>query len=100
MSRPEPVAVSLPELQAYAGNFYSHELDVVYALKVRDGDLLLELREEISVLIPYAGDRFGWRRRTLQFSRDGDRAIIGFALSLGRDRSLNFRKVASRVRGG
>ena len=88
MTRPEPVTVSPSELRAYAGNFYSHELDIVYALEVRDGVLMLELREESSGLVPYGADRFGWRRRTLQFSREADGAVTGFALSLGRERSL------------
>ena len=100
MNRPEPVAVSPSDLQAYAGNFYSHELDIVYAFQVQAGDLVLELREQSSVLVPQGDDRFGWRRRTLQFSRDADGAVTGFALSLGRERSLKFRRVASRVPGG
>ena len=99
MTRPEPVAVTPSELRAYAGSFYNHELDIVYALEVRDGVLVLELREESSALVPYGDDRFAWRRRTLRFSREADGTVTGFALSLGRERSLRFRRVASRIPG-
>ena len=99
VTRPELVAVSASELRAYAGNFYSRELDIVYALEVRDGVLVLELREESSALVPYGADRFGWRRRTLQFSKEADEAFNGFALSLGPERSLRFRRVKSPIPG-
>ncbi len=99
VDRPEPIALSPSEMQAFAGNFYSHELDIIYVLEVRDSDLVLELRERVSSLVPHADDRFGWRRRTLEFSRDAAGAVTGFALSIGGGRELAFRRVTSRVPG-
>ena len=93
---PEPAALSMSELEAFAGDFYSEELDFMYALAVREGRLRIDLRGTWSELLPYGDDHFGWGRRDINFHRDDSRAISGFTLDAGSVQNLYFRKVASR----
>jgi CubicO group peptidase (beta-lactamase class C family) len=93
---PEPAALPMSELEAFAGDFYSEELDFVYSLAVREGSLRIDLRGTWSELLPYGDDRFGWGRRDINFHRDNSRAISGFTLDAGSVENLYFRKVASR----
>ena len=86
----------MSELEAFAGDFYSEELDFVYSLAVREGSLRIDLRGTWSELLPYGDDHFGWGRRDINFHRDNSRAISGFTLDAGNVENLYFRKVASR----
>jgi len=99
-SRPRgPEAVTLPvaELEAFAGDFYSDELDFFYSFRVREGSLQLELRGNQTDLVPYSDDRFGWGRRQLTFLRNDNGDVSGFTLDAGNVRNLRFRRVESRV---
>ena len=98
-TRPEPVTLSAEELEAFAGHFYSDELDFFYSLQVREGNLRLELRGNRMDLVAYPDDRFGWGQRELNFRRDERGAVSGFTLDAGDVRGLTFRKVATRVPG-
>ncbi len=96
---PGPEAVTLPieELEAFAGDFYSDELDFYYSLQVREGSLQVEVRGNRTDLVPYSGDRFGWGRRELTFLRNDNGGVSGFTLDVGIVRNLRFRRVESRV---
>ena len=84
-------------MEAFAGDFYSQELDFSYSLQVREGSLQLELRGNWMELIPYTDDRFGWGRRTLKFLREESGVVSGFTLDAGAVRNLEFLKVKGRV---
>lgn len=96
-ARPEVVALPIDELQAFAGDFYSDELDYFYSFQVREGNLQIEVRGNRTDLVPYVGGRFGWGRRELTFLRDDNGAVSGFTLDAGNVRNLKFRRVESRV---
>ena len=91
--RPEPITLSSSQLQEYAGNYYSDELDITYTLDVENSNLVLKLRETSSTLTPYSTESFGWRRRDLNFERDREEKITGFVLQAGRVRNLRFQKL-------
>ena len=96
-SRPEAVTLPIEELEAFAGDFYSDELDFFYSFQVREGSLQLELGGNRIDLVPYSGNRFGWGRRELKFLRNASGAVSGFTLDAGDIRNLKFRKVDSRI---
>ncbi|MDK1019905.1 MAG: serine hydrolase domain-containing protein [Actinomycetota bacterium] len=91
---PEPITLSMAELEAFVGDFYSEELDFSYSFDVRGGSLHLELRGGRIELRPYLDDRFGWGRRELIFVRDESGLVSGLTLDAGNVRGLRFRKVA------
>ncbi|MQY61489.1 serine hydrolase [bacterium] len=91
--RPKPVKLTSSQLQTYAGNYYSDELDITYILDVESNNLVLKLRETSSILTAYSTDNFGWGRRRLEFKRDGEKRIIGFILQAGRVKNLKFQKI-------
>ncbi len=94
---PAGISLSIAELEAFGGDFYSEELDFTYFFDVREGGLHLELRGDRMKLIPYPDDRFGWGRRELSFARDESGAVSGFVLNAGSVQGLRFRKVTGRV---
>jgi hypothetical protein len=94
--RPNPVKLSSSQLQKYAGNYYSDELDITYTLDVESNNLVLKLRETSSTLTPYSTDNFGWGRRNLNFTRDREKRITGFVLQAGRVKNLRFQKLMNK----
>lgn len=97
--RPTP---SPAELAAYAGTYYSPELDVLYHVEL--GDDGLEVRHQRLGTIPlrpgdeadeFAGSR--WPVRRLAFGRGDDGAVEGFRLTGGRVRNLRFVRLADGV---
>ena len=96
-TRPEVVALPIDELRAFAGVFYSDELDYFYSFQVREGNLQLGLRGNRTDLVSYGGERFGWGRRELTFLRVDSGVVSGFTLDAGNVRNLKFRRVESRV---
>ena len=94
---PEAVTLPIEALEAFAGDFYSDELDFFYSFQVREGSLQLELRGNRMDLVPYLSDRFGWGRRELTFMRNDSGAVSGFTLDAGSVRNMRFRRVESRV---
>lgn len=90
---PEPMSVPVSQLEEYGGKYHSDELDVLYALRVEKGELVLELREKLHALTPFAMDRFGWQGRELRFARDQEGRITGFTIEEGIVKNLKFVKV-------
>jgi len=92
---PEPISLPVSQLKEYAGKYYSDELDITYTFNVENSQLILELRETLYTLSPYAVDHFGWQGRKLNFSRDEDNNITGFMLEEGIVKNMKFMKIDS-----
>jgi CubicO group peptidase (beta-lactamase class C family) len=90
---PEPISLPVSRLKEYAGNYYSDELDVTYTFRVENGDFVLDLRETLHRLSPYAIDSFGWQERKLNFIRDKENRITGFSLEEGIVKNMKFTKI-------
>jgi CubicO group peptidase (beta-lactamase class C family) len=85
------------ELQAYAGAFYSEELDATFTVTA-DSVLTLHRRgAEPLPLQPLERDEFFGEGVTFRFSRGADGRITGFALDQGRIRNLGFVRVEPRA---
>jgi CubicO group peptidase (beta-lactamase class C family) len=82
------------ELAAYAGRYFSEELQATYTLAVQDGALALHRRGvDPTPLRPLVRDEFS-AGPTLRFVRDGSGAVTGFMLDAGRVRNLRFARIA------
>jgi hypothetical protein len=94
------VTPTMEEQAAYAGTYYSPELDVNYTVMVQEGQLILKRRKYgISRLLPTFADGFtgdispkvwGSGRLNIIFNRDDKDRVAGFRLSAGRVRNLCF----------
>lgn len=82
------------ELAAYAGRYFSEELQATYTLAVENGALTLHRRGgDPTPLRPLVRDEFS-AGPTLRFERDASGAVTGFTLDAGRVRNLRFTRVA------
>ena len=92
----EPFTPTPADLAAYAGTYFSEELDVTYTLSVEDGRLVSRGRRQYEP-VPLAPVFNGAFRRPagtlLRFSRDGDGRITGFSIGAGRARNLGFTRM-------
>ncbi len=98
---PSP-SLSSEELAAFAGSFFSAELDATYRFAVTDGNLTVRIEQEPSLdVTPVAEDEFevrfesrGWAASPgrLEFERNASGAVTGFSLSSGSERGLVFEK--------
>jgi CubicO group peptidase (beta-lactamase class C family) len=91
--KPEPITLSSSQLQEYRGKYYSDELDITYALEVKNNNLILSLRETSSILMPYSNESFGWGRHNLYFTRDREKRITGFVLQAEDVKNIRFQKL-------
>jgi CubicO group peptidase (beta-lactamase class C family) len=84
-------AEALASVGAYAGTYASAELDVQYALDVRDGTLRLSHRKLGEWTLQEAGrDVFTSLESTLVFQRDRRGRVAGFTINDGRTRGVGF----------
>ncbi|HVG07418.1 MAG TPA: serine hydrolase domain-containing protein [Thermoanaerobaculia bacterium] len=94
----EPFAPAPAELAAYAGTFYSEELDMTFKLSVEDGRLVLRTRrqhEPVPLEPVFANAfRFPGGGPLLRFTRTG-KEITGFSMGNARARNLGFTRVGS-----
>lgn len=80
------------ELAAYAGSYYSPELETTYTLRVENGKLVVSRRRAPRTeLTPTTPDSFAIRGLQLHFTRE-KRAISGFTIDAGRTRNLRFER--------
>ena len=80
------------ELGAFAGEYFSPELETTYRLAVRDGKLLVHRRRgEPVTLEPDTVDGFRFGGTRLRFSRERGR-VTGFLVDAGRTRNLRFAR--------
>ena len=94
-AREEPFAPGREALAAYAGSYYSEELDVRYDLALRDSALVMTNRKlPDSRLEPAFRDGFtGGFEATFRFTRDRAGKVNGFTLTDGRVRGVKFTRV-------
>ena len=80
------------ELSAYAGTYYSEELDATYRIVLEEGKLRVKRkRGPDAVLAPLFADGFASDGGpSLIFERDARRRVTGFELNAGRVRHLRF----------
>ncbi len=78
------------DLAAFAGTYYSPELETTYSLRVENGKLVLLRRREGSMeLTPTSSDAFRGRGLQFSFTRDKGKPN-GFTVDAGRTRNLRF----------
>lgn len=93
LDRINVVSPSRQELSAYAGKYYSNELDVTYKFYIEDGELKLKVRNRASIsLTPVAADQFSALGDRLNFERDESGKISQFRLNAGRVTNIRFVK--------
>jgi hypothetical protein len=87
----DPASVTTPE---FTGDFYSPELNTVYTLVTKEGQLIVKFQRMADVLMkPTAPDQFTIDKRRVEFVRDNDRKITGFMFSSGRINNIWFGKI-------
>lgn len=95
LRRTQPWHPSPAELKAYAGRYYSSELETIYTLIVDEGQLVSEHRwNEDMRFEPQERDMF-WGGRPFQivkFERDQNGGITGFVVSAGPTSNVRFEK--------
>jgi hypothetical protein len=80
-------------LAEYAGLYYSEELEVTYEIKLANGDLGLEVGNDLDGRLRLsASDEMRRGGVTLRFHRDSKGRVAGFLLDAGRVRNLIFAK--------
>jgi hypothetical protein len=83
-------------LTAYAGDYWSDELKVVYRIEVRDGQL--RARQPLrgwTLLTPATVDRFDSASGfAIEFNRDAGAHVSEMKISGGRVRNLRFTRIA------
>ena len=85
------VNVTQARLAAYAGRFYSAELDAEYALETKDGGLVVKRKnQEDRRLLPTAADSFSEGSVRIRFLRDGRGRLSGFLFGDGDVSDLEF----------
>jgi CubicO group peptidase (beta-lactamase class C family) len=93
--RPEPFQVAPAELAAYAGDYYSEELDATYNFRFEIDRLTVRVgRAFEGQLIPQERDVFRAQFMTLRFFRDDAGNITGYLLDAGRARNFRFTRAA------
>jgi CubicO group peptidase (beta-lactamase class C family) len=85
-----PHAYSPVELQAFAGDYYSEELDSVYRVSVDGTNLKLRrgVRRQVFTLVAGPKDEFDLPGSLIRFRRGPDGAITGLVVDADRTRGL------------
>jgi len=88
----ERLALTPQQLAAYAGEFFSPELDTVYTLSVNEGKLWFDLDDEgPQELTAMFGETFeNPDYGAFTFARDASGKVVSFKLQSGRVRNLEF----------
>ena len=98
LRRLPPYEPTRAELEAYAGRYYSSELETFYTLAVVDSGLVAQHRmlEDDITLTAKAPDDFNggaFFLRSVKFERSDDGTVTGFRVSNGRTRGVLFELV-------
>ena len=81
------------ELAAYAGSYYSDELQATFSVHASDGALTLRRRGAApEPLRAITADEFAAGSMTLRFTRGASGEVTGYLLDLGRIRNLRFER--------
>ena len=90
---PEAFAVRRQDLVAYAGDFYSPELDVTYRIELQGDSLVVHLPgTETITLTPREADVFQAGYTTLRFSRNDRGLPASMLVDAGRVRGIRFHR--------
>lgn len=90
------LTLSVSELRHYQGDFYSDELQMIFRLTVKEGQLYFTHRNAPKKpLHPTLHDRFTVRSLKIQFIRDRQNKISGFKIDTKRVKNLRFDKISS-----
>ena len=96
----KPFVPKPEELAELAGDYYSEELDVTYALRVEGQGLALEsglapvmYQSSGIIFAPVEADAVKYRFLTLRFQRDSAGRVSGFELDAGRVTNLSFTRL-------
>ena len=82
---------SASELAAFAGDYYSDELDVTYHLAMKDGALTVAFRATPErTLEPFRTDTFRMGGQVFTFHRDAAGRPVGFEVEAGRVQHMRF----------
>lgn len=96
MRRSAAAALSEDELRAYAGRYFSEELEIFYEITLEEGDLVLHhLDLEPATLSHREGEEFSSSQTflaTIVFERAGNGRVRGFTVSNGRTKGVRFRR--------
>jgi len=87
-STDSPPALTPAQLSEYAGEYESHELEVLYRVVLEDGKLYLRLANKDTELAkkslqPLSKDAFSVRGLSLNFARDVQAKISYFTVNAG-----------------
>ncbi|HEX5214977.1 MAG TPA: hypothetical protein VFV98_05910, partial [Vicinamibacterales bacterium] len=93
--RADVLMLSSAELQQFAGDYVSPEIQVTYTVVARQGDLMVQRPGRAAIILrPLLPDAFtGAVLGVVTFSRDAQGAITGFAVNLTGVRGLRFDRV-------
>ena len=97
--RIEPVQLKSEQLQAYAGTFYSDDLNTLYTVTARDGKLFLNYpRDEIEI-VPSTSGAFTapFPIETVTYKWVEPQALNSFTVGSGRVQNLRFDRVEPQV---
>jgi len=87
---PAEFPVSQDDLRQYLGDYYSHELGVIYSISEVEGELRMEFPKGVAILQPVGADAFNAHPiGVMTFEREQG-SISGFRLDNGRVRRLLF----------
>jgi CubicO group peptidase (beta-lactamase class C family) len=93
LPRAEPYAPTAADLAAFAGTYRSDEIEAIYRMVVRDGNLRLErLKATPAPLTPLVADTFASPLGIIRFVRGEGNRVTGFVLDGGRIRRMKFEK--------
>lgn len=82
------------QFDAYAGTYYSEELDARVVIEPGDDGLVFVTPDgRRRAIAPAAADTFAGRGDVYRFQRDDDGSVTGFVLDAGRANGLVFRRV-------
>jgi hypothetical protein len=89
------VELSDAALAAFAGDYYSEELDVVYRLSVAGdrGRIVYEVGSRRGSARPIGSDVLWSNNLQFRFERDAAGAITGFQIDAGRVKNLRFTRI-------
>jgi len=89
------VELTPKQLEEFTGDFYSDELLITYKLREEEGKLYFKHKNTIWTrqIKPIGIDRFDFSRGRIEFKRDENGRIFGFAIQAGRVKNIFFNKV-------
>jgi len=84
---------SATELAEFTGAYVSEEIDPVYRIELKEGNLVLSrLKSKPDTLHPAVRDVFSGDIGTVRFTRDANQHISGFILNAGRIQNFHFSR--------